>query len=152
MEYRKDNIAVQLTKYQKDGWGSKFIDTLAADIALPFDINCCRAEKCVGAFAFFGLQTASQTWNCLIKLDFPKITGFSVRNLKYMRKFAQEYPDFEFVQTVSAQITWSHNTLLLDKIVDGKERKWYMKKSVENGWFLNVLRHQLETAAARALN
>ena len=62
-----------------------------------------------------------------------------------MRKFAQEYPDFEFVQTLSAQITWSHNTLLLDKVVDSNERKWYTEKCIENGWSLNILRHQLET-------
>ena len=28
-----------------------------------------------------------------IKLSFPNATGFSVRNLKYMSKFAQAYPD-----------------------------------------------------------
>lgn len=39
-------------------------------------------------------------------MEFPALKGFSVQNLKYMRKFAELYPDFEFVQTVSAQITW----------------------------------------------
>ena len=29
-----------------------------------------------------------------LKLEFPNSTGFSVRNLKYMRKFAEEYNDF----------------------------------------------------------
>ena len=33
-----------------------------------------------------------------LKLEFPTIKGFSVRNLKNMKKFAKEYPDFEFVQ------------------------------------------------------
>ena len=28
-------------------------------------------------------------------MKFPEIKGFSVRNLKYMRKFAKEYPDFD---------------------------------------------------------
>ncbi|WP_369408579.1 DUF1016 N-terminal domain-containing protein, partial [Wolbachia endosymbiont of Atemnus politus] len=28
---------------------------------------------------------------------FPDMKGFSTRNLKYMRKFAEEYPDVEFV-------------------------------------------------------
>jgi hypothetical protein len=40
-----------------------------------------------------------------LKLEFPNIKGFSVRNLKNMRKFAEEYPDFEFVQSITAQIT-----------------------------------------------
>ena len=61
-----------------------------------------------------------------LKLEFPNSTGFSVRNLKYMRKFAEEYNDFEFVQQVVAQIPWGHNIVLLDKIKDIEERKWYM--------------------------
>ncbi len=51
-----------------------------------------------------------------LKLEFPNIEGFSVRNLKYMKKLASEYPDFEFVQEVLAQITWYHNLILMDKI------------------------------------
>ncbi len=39
-----------------------------------------------------------------IKLSFPEVKGYSVRNLKYMEKFAAAYEDEEFVQTVSAQI------------------------------------------------
>lgn len=41
-----------------------------------------------------------------IKLAFPQATGYSVRNLKYMAKFALIYPDREFVQQVVAQIPW----------------------------------------------
>ena len=40
-----------------------------------------------------------------LKLEFPTIKGFSVRNLKYMKKFFEDYPDFKFVQEVLAQIT-----------------------------------------------
>ena len=80
-----------------------------------------------------------------IKSDFPEITGFSVRNLKYMRKFAQEYPDFEFVQASLAQITWYHHIALLDKVKDTSERKWYIQKTTENGWSRNILVHQIET-------
>ena len=32
-----------------------------------------------------------------IKIDFPDATGYSVRNLKYMAKFAEAYPSKEFV-------------------------------------------------------
>ncbi len=40
-----------------------------------------------------------------------------------MKKFAKEYSDFEFVQSVTAQIIWTHNVLLLDKIKDVEIRK-----------------------------
>ena len=80
-----------------------------------------------------------------IKLAVPNSTGYSVRNLKYMSKFAAEYPDREFVQQVVAQIPWGHNIALLDKIVNITERKWYIEKTRENGWSRNVLIHQIES-------
>lgn len=35
-----------------------------------------------------------------IKLDSPKIKGFSARNLRYMKKFTKEITDLNFLQTV----------------------------------------------------
>lgn len=79
-----------------------------------------------------------------IKLSFPNSTGYSVRNLKYMAKFASEYPDRKFVQQAVAQLPWGHNVVLLDKVADISARKWYIKKCAENGWSRNVLVHQIE--------
>ena len=80
-----------------------------------------------------------------IRREFPGSKGYSVRNLKYMAKFAQTYPDLEFVQTVSAQIPWSHNVAILDKVKDQEERIWYIQKATENGWSHSVLVHQIES-------
>ena len=80
-----------------------------------------------------------------IALEFPNSKGYSVRNLKYMAKFAELYPDEEFVQQVVAQIPWGHNIVLMDKFDDENIREWYIKKSIENGWSRNVLIHQIES-------
>lgn len=80
-----------------------------------------------------------------IKLSFPDAKGYSVRNLKYMAKFAATYTDDEFVQTVSAQIPWSHNTLILDKVQSAEQQEWYIRKTAENGWSHSVLTHQIES-------
>lgn len=80
-----------------------------------------------------------------IKIAYPNRTGYSVRNLKYMAKFAAEYPDEEFVQRAVAQIPWGHNIVLLDKFSDFAVRKWYIEKTQENGWSRNVLVHQIES-------
>jgi len=77
--------------------------------------------------------------------SFPGMKGFSTRNLKYMRKFAENYPDIEFVQEVLAQITWYHNITLLDKVKNLEERLWYTNKTIEFGWSRNVLVHQIES-------
>ena len=34
------------------------------------------------------------------------------------------YPDDELVQTVSAQISWSHNIAIIDKVKDQQKRIW----------------------------
>lgn len=44
-----------------------------------------------------------------LKDAFPDMSGFSPRNIKYMRKFAECWPDFEIVQRVVAQIPWRTN-------------------------------------------
>ena len=55
------------------------------------------------------------------------------------------HPDREFVQTVSAQIPWSHNIAILEKVKDPQQRIWYIEKTAENGWSHNVLIHQIES-------
>lgn len=65
-----------------------------------------------------------------IRIAFPESKGYSVRNLKYMAKFAEIYPDREFVQTVSAQIPWSHNIAILEKVKEPKQRIWYIEQAL----------------------
>lgn len=78
--------------------------------------------------------------------EFPGLSGYSVRNLKYMRAFAEAWPDRQFVQQAVAQIPWGHNCILLDRL-DGRElRIFYLNKTLENGWSRSVLQHQIETA------
>ena len=43
-----------------------------------------------------------------ISKKFPNAKGFSVKNLHNMEKFYRNYSEIEFVQTVAAQIPWSH--------------------------------------------
>lgn len=40
-----------------------------------------------------------------LKDAFPDMSGFSPRNIKYMRNFAECWPDFEIVQQVVAQLS-----------------------------------------------
>ena len=76
---------------------------------------------------------------------FPEMKGFSSRNLKYMRAFAEAWPDEAFVQEALAQITWYHNIALIEKLDNVSERKWYVRKAIENGWSRNILVHQIES-------
>jgi predicted nuclease of restriction endonuclease-like (RecB) superfamily len=100
-----------LSRQESEGWGTKIVDRLAADLHRAF----------------------------------PRMQGLSARNLKYMRAFAEAWPDFAIVQAPLAQLTWYHNLTLVEKIKNPAERLWYARQAVDHGWSRNVLVHQIET-------
>lgn len=104
-----------LTRQAAEGWGTRVIDRLAADL----------------------------------RRSFPDMTGLSARNLKYMRAFAEAYPDGEIVQQPVAQLPWGHNVSLVEAVKDPAERLWYARQAVEHGWSRNVLVHQIESSLHR---
>ncbi|WP_426480016.1 DUF1016 N-terminal domain-containing protein [Chryseobacterium sp. CBSDS_008] len=89
--------------------------------------------------------------------NFPENKGFSVRNLKYMRAFAQAYPEFpivqvplaqsdaEFMQVPLAQITWYHHISLLTKVKDTAKRAFYIIETIKNEWSRNVMLLQIQS-------
>jgi predicted nuclease of restriction endonuclease-like (RecB) superfamily len=80
-----------------------------------------------------------------LRSAFLEMSGFSPRNLKYMRAFAEAWPDEDFVQQVAAQLPWFHNCTILDKLKNLAERIWYAQQTIENGWSRNILIHQIES-------
>jgi hypothetical protein len=57
-----------------------------------------------------------------LRATFPEMEGFSPRNLKYMRAFAEAWPSEEFVQQAAALLPWGHNLVLLDRLKAPAER------------------------------
>jgi predicted nuclease of restriction endonuclease-like (RecB) superfamily len=104
-----------LARQQKEGWGSRVIERLAADL----------------------------------RRTFPEMHGLSARNLKYMRAFAEAWPDDAIVQAPLAQLPWYHNIALLEKLPIAEERLWYARQAIEHGWSRNVLVHQIESGLIR---
>lgn len=82
-----------------------------------------------------------------LQKTFPEMKGFSPRNLKYMRAFASAWPNRTIVQQAVAQLTWSHNIILLDKLKTPEERCWYAARAYEQGWSRNILAIQIDTQA-----
>jgi predicted nuclease of restriction endonuclease-like (RecB) superfamily len=75
---------------------------------------------------------------------FPDMKGFSTRNLQYMRRFAKEYPDLEFVQQAAAKLAWFHIVVLLTKVSDRTQREWYALKAATQGWSRSTLEVQIK--------
>jgi predicted nuclease of restriction endonuclease-like (RecB) superfamily len=63
-----------------------------------------------------------------IQREFPKLSGYSARNLKYMRAFAEAWPDRPIVQQLAAQIPWGQNCVLLDRLKDADTRAFTSAK------------------------
>ena len=115
-------------------WGTKFLETISNDL---------RGE-------------------------FPDMKGFSVTNLKYCRIFYDYFvirPQLgdelqsnenqlitispqvvdEFNIDFFKQIPWGHIRLIIDKIKDKKEAKFYIEQTIENNWSRDVLANQIKS-------
>ncbi len=80
-----------------------------------------------------------------LRSEFPEMKGFSPQNLKYMKRFAEEYNFEEIGQQAVDQLPWGHNIALMYEIKDKTEREFYIQKTKEHGWSRNVLSMQIET-------
>jgi predicted nuclease of restriction endonuclease-like (RecB) superfamily len=103
-----------LKREDREGWGAKVIDRLAADL----------------------------------KREYPDMTGFSRSNLKYMRSFAAAWPaeeSSEIGQQPVGQLPWGQNVVLLTKLDDAEERRWYAARAATHGWSRAVLTAQIDT-------
>ena len=98
-------------------------------------------------------RQAAQGWGAKVidrpaqdlRAAFPEMKGFSPRNLKYMRAFAESWPDPGFVQEVLAQLPWYHQLALFDKLPGPETRRWYAAKAIEHNWSRNVQVMQIES-------
>ena len=82
-----------------------------------------------------------------LQCSFPGMRGFSSRNLWMMKDFYQTYMGNQKLQTLSAEISWSHNTALLTKCSDPLEREFYMRMVKNKGWSYRVLLNQINNKA-----
>lgn len=79
-----------------------------------------------------------------LRLEFGEKSGYSARNLWYMRIFYREYKDYPNLQPLAAEIAWTKNTLILDRCQDPQEREFYLRGTARYGWTRRVLDHQID--------
>jgi len=81
---------------------------------------------------------------------FPEMKGFSRRNLYRIRALYLAYrAESEFVPQAVAQIPWGHNIVILEKVKDPIERRWYVSQTTDYGWSRAVPTHQIESGLYR---
>lgn len=74
---------------------------------------------------------------------FPEMKGFSLANLKFMRAFAQAWPDAPIGQQAVSQLPWGHNVVLLTKLKDPTQRLRYAEHAIAEGWSRSTLEANL---------
>jgi predicted nuclease of restriction endonuclease-like (RecB) superfamily len=79
-----------------------------------------------------------------LRKAFPEMTGFSARNLGYMRSCAEAWPDESILQQVAAKLPWGHIMVLIDAVKSAVERDWYARQAIEHGWSRNVMALQID--------
>lgn len=78
-----------------------------------------------------------------LRAEFPGVRGFSRRNVFNMRRYYLTYQSDPKVQTLSAQIPWSHNTLILDICKTEEERAFYLDTAARFNLSYRVLERQI---------
>jgi predicted nuclease of restriction endonuclease-like (RecB) superfamily len=69
--------------------------------------------------------------------------GWSKRNLFQMIKFSEVFSDFQIVQTLSAQLSWSHFNALV-KIDDVLKREFYLAMTLQERWSTRTLTERID--------
>ena len=80
-----------------------------------------------------------------LKKEFPNVKGFSSRNLNYMRRLAEIWPNEEIVQQLLHNLPWFHLCVITDKVKSRIEQEWYIKTCVQYGWSRSILAAQIDT-------
>ena len=80
-----------------------------------------------------------------MKMRFPSAKGYSVRNLKYMKKFAQTFTEDDVDESGLGRITWSHHQILMSTVSNREEYIWYLEKTLEHKWSVDDLTSQVKS-------
>jgi len=73
-----------------------------------------------------------------LRQHYPNTQGFSARNLWQTRQFYLEYKDHIKLQQMAAEIPWTHNMLILNKIKDYRVRAFRRLKLSLVGHFSKI--------------
>jgi len=75
------------------------------------------------------------------------IKGYSPQNLWKMRQFYLEYKDKNDLLKMALNIPWGQNMLIVHKIKDNLEKKYYLKSTEKMAWSRSVLLNQIKAKA-----
>jgi len=78
-----------------------------------------------------------------LQTEFVGMRGFSERNLWNMRNYYIEYKENQKLQSLTAQIGWTHNVTIFQKCKDNLQKEFYIKSVIKFGWSYRVLANHI---------
>ncbi len=83
-----------------------------------------------------------------LKNEFPEMTGFSPRNLWFIKQFYETYANGpEFLKQLVSEIPWGHNILIMQRVKEESARRYYLEATARLGWTRSVLLNQVKARA-----
>ncbi len=80
-----------------------------------------------------------------IKDVYPTLKGFSRPGLYRMIQFYETYKDNEIVSTLSRQISWSNNVIILSGTSSLEEKEFYIRLCIKNNYSARELNRQISS-------
>jgi predicted nuclease of restriction endonuclease-like (RecB) superfamily len=98
-------------------------------------------------------QVLSKSWGksvvqelaVFIQVSEPNIIGFSAQNIWRMKQFYETYSNYEKLATLSRELSWSHNRLILP-LANEQEQEFYLRMSIKENWSVRELERQINSS------
>jgi len=82
-----------------------------------------------------------------LQKEFPGKSGYSPRNLWFMRQFYDSYNAFPNMKQLVSEIPWGHHILIMQKAKSIETKEYYLKASSQFRWSRDVLLNQIKANA-----
>lgn len=78
---------------------------------------------------------------------YPDVQGFSPRNVRRMRDFYRAYQEHPDLLSLTLQLGWTQNVVILEADLSMELREWYLKAVMQFGWSKSELIEKIATNA-----
>ena len=69
-----------------------------------------------------------------LRKQYPGVQGFSPRNLRRMRDYYRTYEDHPDLLTLTLQLGWTQNVVIMEADLSLEQLEWYLKAEIQFGW------------------
>ena len=87
-----------------------------------------------------------QEFSRYIQSHFVGIRGFSPQNIWRMKQFYETYAENENLSTLSREINWSNNVLIMMAAKTDEEREFYLLLTKNNNYSARELERQIDSS------